>query len=106
MAFTTSNTEAMRIVSSGYVGIGTAAPTSMLHVNGSMTPNSNVFTGSAVYAAAGLVMNGMGVIADGQSRRQRHIEALAVLVIPRRSDFGPVGGLAGLVDHESLVRRY
>lgn len=34
MAFTTSNTEAMRIVSSGYVGIGTNAPSSTLHIVG------------------------------------------------------------------------
>lgn len=32
LAFTTSGTEAMRIVSSGYVGIGTSAPSATLHV--------------------------------------------------------------------------
>ncbi|WP_143274566.1 hypothetical protein [Bradyrhizobium canariense] len=35
LAFTTSGTEAMRIVSSGYVGIGTTAPSSILNVSSS-----------------------------------------------------------------------
>jgi len=35
LTFTTSNTEAMRIVSSGYVGIGTSAPSSPLHIKSS-----------------------------------------------------------------------
>lgn len=36
IAFTTSGTEAMRIVSSGYVGIGTSNPSQKLEVNGNM----------------------------------------------------------------------
>ncbi|EJN16283.1 hypothetical protein PMI42_00118 [Bradyrhizobium sp. YR681] len=37
LSFLTSGTEAMRIVSSGYVGIGTSQPSSTLHVAGSVT---------------------------------------------------------------------
>ncbi|MDD1532711.1 hypothetical protein C7U89_01460 [Bradyrhizobium sp. WBOS4] len=37
LTFTTSGTEAMRIVSSGYVGIGTGSPNSKLEVNGTVS---------------------------------------------------------------------
>ncbi len=37
IALTTSGTEALRIISTGYVGIGTTQPSSTLHVNGNAT---------------------------------------------------------------------
>jgi hypothetical protein len=43
MEFRTSNSEAMRIDSSGNVGIGTSSPSTTLDVNGSLSKNSGSF---------------------------------------------------------------
>jgi hypothetical protein len=40
IAFTTSSSEAMRIVSSGFVEIGTSTPSATLHINGSAIANA------------------------------------------------------------------
>ena len=53
ITFTTSSTEAMRIVSSGFVGVGTSAPSAKLEVVGSVSA-TNV-SASGVIAAAGSV---------------------------------------------------
>ncbi|WP_315806354.1 MULTISPECIES: hypothetical protein [unclassified Bradyrhizobium] len=57
IAFTTSNTEAMRIVSSGYVGIGTSNPGFRLDVNGAAAianGNSIYFRNSGNVADSGI----------------------------------------------------
>ena len=47
IGFTTSGTEAMRIVSSGYVGIGTSAPAGLLDISG--TTGKTYFDGTNIY---------------------------------------------------------
>jgi hypothetical protein len=88
IAFSTSGTEAMRIVSSGFVGIGTSSPNSTLHVSGTGYFSGNVTTpntysgnalsvsrtaGPAVYSATGLGLSGksstnFGLYLDTQDR--------------------------------------
>ena len=53
IAFTTSNSEAMRIVSSGFVGIGTVSPTATLQISGTLKIN-----GVAAALSAGTDANG------------------------------------------------
>ncbi|MGY3484414.1 hypothetical protein ACVW1C_002297 [Bradyrhizobium sp. USDA 4011] len=58
IAINTSGTEAMRIVSSGSVGIGTMAPSATLHVNG----NVRISSGSAVFITIGPSTDGQNLI--------------------------------------------
>ncbi|WP_346315873.1 hypothetical protein [Chitinophaga sp. YIM B06452] len=50
LIFKTNNTEAARIAANGRIGIGTAAPTTLLHVNGST--GTNVATAAGNFAMA------------------------------------------------------
>jgi hypothetical protein len=47
IAFNTSGTEAMRIVSSGFVGIGTSAPSKPLHVIGNSLTEAGIMLGAS-----------------------------------------------------------
>ncbi|MCK1705028.1 hypothetical protein IVA86_27380 [Bradyrhizobium sp. 146] len=53
MSFIVSNTEAMRIVSTGYVGIGTAYPSATLHVSGSLNVDGTASANSLFLSSGG-----------------------------------------------------
>jgi len=65
MSFLTNNTEKMRILANGDVGIGTTTPSAKLHVNGSLSRNAPT-TITANYTVADavswLICNGTGTI--------------------------------------------
>ncbi|MGT2501256.1 hypothetical protein ACVOMS_11275 [Bradyrhizobium guangxiense] len=67
LTFTTSNTEAMRIVSSGYVGIGTSTPSNTLTVIGvpsygviDVIGNGTNYESSIGYHAKNVIKGGVG----------------------------------------------
>lgn len=64
--FNVGNSERLRITSSGNIGIGTAQPTSKLHVVGDITANSGNFTNS-------LQVNGTGVSISGHTHTSSNI---------------------------------
>ncbi len=80
LSFSTSDTERMRITTSGNVGIGTTSPTGKLHVDGGVAPSLqngadiiiNGQDGATNFDSAGgdiLLMPGAGNGIDGQSGR-------------------------------------
>ena len=64
--FNVGNSERLRITSSGNIGIGTAGPTSKLHVVGDITADSGNFTNS-------LQVNGTGVSISGHTHSSSNI---------------------------------
>ncbi|MBN2730707.1 MAG: tail fiber domain-containing protein [Bacteroidales bacterium] len=70
LAFRTSNSERMRILSGGNVGIGTSAPTERLHVSGNSLVSDNMYVNSTAsgvvhYGNTGLFGQAVGFNPDG-----------------------------------------
>jgi hypothetical protein len=87
--FITSNTEAMRIVSTGYVGIGTSAPSTTLHVSGTSTFTALATFGNNITANGGQIQigNSNGYFWNTRSNIKSPADGIIALFNNLSSDF-------------------